>query len=107
MFSSVAESLNVERRLVAQLLRGCERVPIGYPIRREAVNAEYSAGVENVAYDAQRGLSSALFVRSVKLKDFPWDGWLTLGVESKAAAAWNPIAGFSDAGGRLLATALV
>ena len=107
MFSGVAESLTVERRLVAQLLRGCERVPIGYTIRREAVNVEYSAGVENVAYDAQRGLSSALFVRSVKLKDFPWNGWLTLGVESKAAAAWNPIAGFSDAGGRLLATALV
>ena len=105
-FVSAAERLNLERRLVTLLLRGCERVPVGYTIRREAVNVEYSAGVENIAYDAARGLNSAMFVRTVKLKDFPWNGWLQLGIGSKPAAAWNPIAGFSDAAGRLLWSAL-
>jgi len=81
-------------------------VPIGYTIRHEALNVEYSAGVENVAYDAQRGLNSAMFLRTVKLKDFPWNGWLHLGIETKPAAAWNPVAGFSDAAGRLVWAAL-
>ncbi len=105
-FASEAERLNLERRLVMLLLRGCERVPVGYTIRREAVNVEYSAGVENVAYDAARGLNSAMFVRTVKLKDFPWNGWLQLGIGSKPTAAWNPIAGFSDPAGRLVWSAL-
>ncbi|MBI3634862.1 MAG: hypothetical protein HY216_01420, partial [Candidatus Rokubacteria bacterium] len=47
-----------------------------------------------------------MFLRTVKLKDFPWNGWLQLGIESKPAAAWNPIAGFSDAAGRLVWSAL-
>ena len=74
-YASAAERLNLERRLVSLLTRGCERVPIGYALRREAVNDDYSAGVENVGYDAQTGLGSAVFFRTVKLKDFPWNGW--------------------------------
>ena len=38
----------------------------------------------------------------MKLKDFPWNGWLRLGIAGKAAAAWNPVGGFSDPAGRLL-----
>jgi hypothetical protein len=95
-----------ERELVAALGAGCERVVAGYTVRREWVNADYSAGVENVAADAQAGLNSAIFVRTVKLKDFPWNGWLTLGLRERAAAAWNPIGGFTDAAGRLIWSAV-
>jgi hypothetical protein len=93
---------NLERTLVGALTRGCERVVVGYALRREALNVEYSEGVENIAYDAQAGLGSAMFLRDVKLKDFPWNGWLRLGSEAPATSAWNPIAGFGDATGRLL-----
>jgi len=96
------ERIAREREMVGEVGAGCERVVAGYTIRREWVNADYSAGVENVAADAQSGLNSAMFVRTVKLKDFPWNGWLALGMPDRAAAAWNPVAGFTDAPGRLV-----
>jgi hypothetical protein len=105
-FASAPERLNLERRLVTLLTRGCERVPVGYALRREAVNDDYSEGVENVGYDDQAGLDSAVFLRTVKLKDFPWNGWLRLAAPSRPAAAWNPMAGFGDEAGRLLWAAL-
>ena len=48
------------------------------------------------------GLHSPIFIRTVKLKDFPWNGWLTLGTGAAPAAAWNPIGGLTDPFGRLL-----
>jgi hypothetical protein len=94
--------LNAERELVALLRQGCERVVVGYTLRQEYVNTEFSAGIENLTYDSHTGLNSSLFVRTVKLKDFPWNGWLKLGVSTPPAAAWNPIGGLTDATGRLL-----
>ncbi len=106
-YESPAERLALERRLVTTLGRGCERVVLGYTTRREALSVEYSNGVENVARDPQAGIVSAIFVRTVKLKDFPWNGWLRLGVEKRPTAAWNPIAGFGDDAGRLMRAALI
>jgi hypothetical protein len=100
------ERLTLERELVSALRARCERTVAGYTLRREPLNADYSGGVENVAFDAQAGLGSAIFPRTVKLKDFPWNGWLTVGVPARPAAAWNPIAGFTDPAGRLLWLAL-
>ena len=94
--------IELERQLVSRLTAGCERVVLGYTVRREYFNAEFSQGVENIAWDSQTGFNSAIFVRTVKLKDFPWNGWLRLGIASRAAAAWNPIGGLSDPAGRLL-----
>jgi len=105
-YASDVERLNLERRLVSLLTRGCERVAIGYALRREAVNDDYSEGVENVGYDDQKGLDSAVFLRTVKLKDFPWNGWLRIATASRPAAAWNPIGGFGDATGGLVWSAL-
>lgn len=101
-----AERANLERRFVASLARGCERVAVGYTVRHEAVNVEYSEGVENIAYDAQAGLNSPIFLRTVKLKDFPWNGWLRLGSAARPESAWNPIAGFTDPTGRLIWSAV-
>jgi hypothetical protein len=100
------ERLTLERELVSRLRSGCERVVAGYTLRTEPLNVDYSGGVENAAYDAQAGLGSAIFPRTVKLKDFPWNGWLTVGVPERPAAAWNPVAGFTDPAGRLLWLAL-
>jgi hypothetical protein len=94
--------VNTERELVALLQHGCERVVVGYTPRQEDVNTEFSAGIENLSYDSHTGLNSSLFVRTVKLKDLPWNGWLRLGVHTPPAAAWNPIAGLTDATGHLL-----
>lgn len=101
-YDSVETRINMERKLVSLLTRESERVVLGYTLRREYFNKEYSAGVENIAYDSQTGFNSAIFIRTVKLKDFPWNGWLRLGIESAPSAAWNPIGGFTDPAGRLI-----
>ena len=99
---NLTDRINLERALVARLVAGCERVVVGYTLRREYFSAEYSNGVENVGFDSQAGLQSRIFTRTVKLKDFPWNGWLRLGLATSPSAGWNPIAGFSDAFGQLL-----
>ncbi len=96
------ERANLERDLVRQLTTGCRAAVAGYTLRREYFNATFSAGIENIAYDALEGFSSPMFLRTVKLKDFPWNGWLQLGVGQPPAAAWNPIGGFTDDFGRLM-----
>jgi hypothetical protein len=97
-----AERINLERALVAELIGGCRKVVIGYTVKREYFNAEFSAGIENIAHDALAGLHAPMFLRTVKLKDFPWNGWLALGIDAQPTAAWNPIAGFTDGFGRLM-----
>ena len=47
-----------------------------------------------------------MFLRTAKLKDFPWNGWLELGTGARPTAAWNPVAGFTDDFGRLMRSAL-
>ena len=42
-----------------------------------------------------------MFLRTVKLKDFPWNGWLQLGIATQPESAWNPVGGFNDPLGRL------
>ena len=97
-----AERVALERRLVSAASAGCERVVLGYTLRREPLNDDYSEGVENIAVDAQSGIATPIFVRTVKLKDFPWNGWLHAGTAPPARAAWNPVAGFTDDGGRMV-----
>jgi hypothetical protein len=101
-YASATERLNLERRLVSLVIRGCERMPLGYALRREAVSDTYSEGVENVGFDTQWGLASGVFFRTVKLKDFPWNGWLRVATATRPAAAWNPVGGFTDGTGGIM-----
>lgn len=105
-YAGTIERINLERGLVSTLASSCRTVVAGYTVKREYISAEYSAGIENIAFDSITGLNSPIFVRTVKLKDFPWNGWLSLGVETRPIAAWNPIAGFSDPFGRLMWNAI-
>jgi hypothetical protein len=98
--------INLERELVAVLTAGCHALVAGYTVKREYFNAEFSAGIENIGFDALDGFNSPIFIRTVKLKDFPWNGWLALGIGERPSAAWNPIAGFSDDFGRLMWSAI-
>ena len=82
-FADAAERINLERAFVAQLIGGCRKVVIGYTVKREYFNAEFSAGIENIGYDSLTGLNSPIFIRTVKLKDFPWNGWLALGIDGR------------------------
>ncbi len=101
-YATAEERINLSRALVKTLTSGCRRVVAGYAIRREFYSTAYTSGVENIAFDSQAGFNSAIFIRTVKLKDFPWNGWLSLGVSGKPDAAWNPVAGFTDEAGRLI-----
>lgn len=105
-YGTPEERLDLERALVTRLSSGCERVVLGYTVKREYVNTAFSPGIENIAFDSQAGLDSPLFVRTAKLKDFPWNGWLHIGIATAPRAAWNPMAGFTDPAGRLIWYAL-
>ncbi len=105
-YRGLEEKLNLERQLVALLTHGCDAVVVGYTTKREYFNASFSKGVENIAFDSQTGLNSPIFIRTVKLKDFPWNGWLRLGIPDRPGAAWNPVGGFTDAFGRLVWAAM-
>ncbi len=105
-YRSSTERLNLERDLLTTLTSQCRRMVAGYTLKREYYNSEFSAGIENIAYDSQAGLNSPIFVRTVKLKDLPWNGWLRLGIKQRPVAAWNPLGGFNDNAGRLIWFAL-
>ena len=105
-YGGTVERINLERELVSTLASSCRSLVAGYTVKREYISAEYSAGIENIGFDSIAGLNSPIFVRTVKLKDFPWNGWLSLGIDTRPAAAWNPIAGFSDPFGRLMWNAI-
>jgi hypothetical protein len=105
-YAGPVERINLERDLVQRLASGCRAAVAGYTVKREYLNVAFSAGVENIGFDALEGLASPMFLRTVKLKDFPWNGWLQLGLEAKPASAWNPIGGFTDPFGRLMWFAL-
>jgi hypothetical protein len=105
-YEDAVERINLERELVTLLTGGCRKVVAGYTIKREYFSAEYSAGIENIGFDAIDGLNSPIFIRTAKLKDFPWNGDLALGIPAQPKAAWNPVAGFDDAFGRLLWSAV-
>ena len=105
-YKDLEERFNLERRLVSALTADCRRMVAGYTLRREYYSADLSGGIENVAYDGQTGMNSGVFLRTAKLKDFPWNGWLYLGTENRAQAAWNPVAGFTDPAGKLIWSAL-
>jgi len=101
-YDGPADKFGLERTLVTLLTQGCERVVAGYTSRRVTLNTDYNQGVENVAIEAIGGAVAPIFVRTIKLKDFPWNGSIRVGVGGGAAAAWNPMAGFTDPLGRLL-----
>ena len=102
----LAERADLERRLVAALVEGCARMVVGYATREEYVGAAYPEGIENVAYDSLGGLNSPVFLRTVKLKEYPWNGKLHLGVPERSAGGWNPVTGFADPMGRLIWSAV-
>ena len=105
-FKDLTERVNLERDLVTSLTAGCRTVVAGYTAKREYFNAEFSAGVENIGYDSIEGLHSPMFIRTAKLKDFPWNGSLRLGIAARPTAAWNPIGGMTDPFGRLMWSAV-
>jgi hypothetical protein len=106
-YRGLIERIERERELVALLQSGCERIVLGYTERREHYGTEYSHGVENVGYDALEGLASAILPRTVKLRDFPWNGWLNVAAPAAPSGAWNPVVGgFGDPFGRLVWWAL-
>jgi hypothetical protein len=100
------DRINLERAVVTALVSDCRQFVIGYTLKHEYFNTEFSAGIENIAFDSLTGLNAAIFLRTVKLKDFPWNGWLGVGIDARPTSAWNPITGFSDKFGRLMWSAV-
>src|SRR5262249_52312281 len=66
-FTGLVERINLERDLVTLLTSGCRKTVAGYTVKREYVNVEFSAGIENIGYDSIAGLHSPIFIRTVKL----------------------------------------
>jgi hypothetical protein len=102
----MVERINLQRELVAALTGNCRKFVAGYTVKRQYFSAEFTEGIENIGFDSITGLNSPIFIRTVKLKNFPWNGWLTLGIDKTPHAAWNPISGFTDPFGQLLWSAV-
>lgn len=100
-YQGAVERTNLERELVQALVSRCDAMVAGYTVKREFFNTDFSAGIENVSFDALEGFLSPMFPRTVKLKDYPWNGSLRLGIAASPDAAWNPIGGFSGPFGRV------
>ena len=100
-YADGAERINLERDVVRSLEAGCRTMVAGYTVKREFFTAEFSAGIENISFDGIEGVNSPMFLRTVKLKDFPWNGVLRLGIAVRPDAAWNPVGGFTGPFGRL------
>jgi hypothetical protein len=100
-YQGAVQRINLERELVRALVSRCAAIVAGYTVKREFFNADFSAGIENLSFDALEGFLSPMFLRTVKLKDFPWNGSLQLGVPAAPDAAWNPVGGFTGPFGRL------
>jgi hypothetical protein len=105
-YRDAVERINLQRDLVTTLTSSCHKLVVGYTVKRQYFSVEFSDGIENIGFDSIEGLNSPMFIRTVKLKNFPWNGWLMLGIDKAPNAAWNPIAGFSDGFGRLLWSAV-
>jgi hypothetical protein len=105
-FDGPVDRINLERAVVTALVSDCRQAVVGYTLKREYFSAEFSAGIENIAFDSLMGLNAGIFIRTVKLKDFPWNGGLSLGIDAPPTSAWNPITGFSDRFGRLMWSAV-
>jgi hypothetical protein len=105
-YRDAVERINLQRDLVTTLTSSCHKLVVGYTVKRQYFSVEFSDGIENIGFDSIEGLNSPMFIRTVKLKNFPWNGWLLLGIDKAPNAAWNPIAGFSDGFGRLLWSAV-
>jgi hypothetical protein len=105
-YRNAIERINLQRELVTMLTTSCRKVVIGYTVKRQYFSVEFTDGIENIGFDSIAGLNSPMFIRTVKLKNFPWNGWLMLGIDKAPHAAWNPIAGFNDDFGRLLWSAV-
>ena len=105
-YRDAVERVNLERELVTTLTGGCRKRVAGYTVKRQYFSAEFTNGIENIGFGSIEGLNSPIFIRTVKLKDFPWNGWLKLGIDVRPDTAWNPIGGFEDGFGRLLWSAI-
>ena len=105
-YRDAVERINLQRDLVTTLTSSCRKLVVGYTVKRQYFSVEFSDGIENIGFDSIEGLNSPMFIRTVKLKNFPWNGWLMLGIDKAPNAAWNPIAGFNDGFGRLLWSAV-
>jgi hypothetical protein len=105
-YRDTVERVNLERDLVATLTGGCRKRVAGYTVKHQYFSAEFTDGTENIGFDSIEGFNSPIFIRTVKLKDFPWNGWLKLGIDARPDAAWNPIGGFNDEFGRLVWSAI-
>ena len=86
---TAAERINLERRLVAHARAGCERWCRLHGPARGAQRGVLGGHREH-RLDSQAGLGSPMFLRTVKLKDFPWNGWLAMGVDGRRARRVEP-----------------
>ena len=105
-FGGLVERINLERDLVAALTAGCRRIVAGYTVKREYVNVEFSAGIENIGYDAIEGLQFADLHPHGEAQGFSLERLARARHRRRAAAAWNPIGGMTDPFGRLMGFAV-
>ena len=84
----------------------CERMVVGYTAEGRILRRRLPGGNRKRRLRLAQRPQRPVFIRTVKLKDYPWNGKLHLGVRERSEGAWNPVAGFTDPMGRLIWSAV-
>jgi len=92
-FSSEGERIQLLRHVIEYALT---ESPVAYVIAELDLFFYNSSrqGVENIAYDRFSGPDSYWFYRTIKLKEFVWNGWLRIGVPKFHSTPYPPLGGF-------------
>ena len=78
---------------------GCRTIVAGYTVKREYVNVEFSAGIENIGLRLHRGPAVADVHPHGEAQGLSVERLAHARHRSRARAAWNPIGGLTDAFG--------
>ena len=101
-YSGWQERMNLIRTLILGGIDESVRTPVMLTYQHYLYNDDYDQGVENMARSPITGPFSDVFYRTVKLRLFPWNGWLLVGLDVERSSAYNPVLGFTDKWGRNL-----
>ena len=105
-YFGLVDRINLERDLVSALTSTCRTMVAGYTVKREYVNVEFSAGIENIGYDSIDRPALADVHAHREAQGFSLERLASLGTAAAPTAAWNPIGGMTDPFGRLMWSAV-
>lgn len=89
-YSNEFEKMLLVRQLVRWGIKHGGIIPLFITYRHYMFNDDWDEGIYNMAVNPLTGISTDVFYRTVKLKLFPWNGWLLIGHNDTEDCSYNP-----------------